>query len=214
MKLVMGAIAVEDVVVFIPETHPTYPLWKDLCSDSFYRIVSDLKSLRGITGEYLFLISCLDVVKDDIRSNFKNCYVIHESNLPNGRGWSPLAYQVLEGKSEITISVIKCADPVDSGDIVKQGKLYLDGSELSDEINKKAFYVKAGLILKAIQEPENRKQVGEVSYYKRRTPDDSELDVNKSIKEQFNLLRICEPRFPAYFNHLGKRYEVSLKKCN
>lgn len=210
MRLILGSIAIEDIVVYVPKSHPTYPLWEELCQESFYRIVSDL---NGVSGDYLFLISCLEIVNEETRKNFKQCYVIHESNLPKGRGWSPLAHQVLEGKKEITVSVIKCADPVDSGDIVKQSRIYLDGSELSDEIHKKAFYVKASLIPSVIRDPECVKQTGEPTYYKRRTPEDSELDINQSILSQFNLLRICEPRYPAFFRHLGFRYEVSLKKC-
>ena len=34
-------------------------------------------------------------------------------------------------------------------------------------------------------------QVGSASYYRRRTKKDSLINVNKSIAEQFNLLRIC-----------------------
>ena len=31
-------------------------------------------------------------------SKFKNVLVVHESELPKGKGWSPLSWQILEGK--------------------------------------------------------------------------------------------------------------------
>lgn len=221
MKLIHGAVAIDDVVVYVPESHPSHKYWAGWSLDSFVRLVTDLESLKSINGDYLFLISCLTIVGDDIGGNFRHCLVIHESELPKGRGWSPLAWQVLEGKNEITVSAIKCSDPVDSGDIVKRSKIFLDGSELSEEIHLKAFEVKSSLVLSVVldqtldrKDAEIIKQSGEPTYYKRRNPDDSEIDPNKSISEQFNLLRICEDRFPAFFNLMGHRYEIKLRKVS
>ena len=50
-----------------------------------------------------------------------------------------------------------------------------------------------------------RAQVGKSEFYSKRTPKDSELDINKSIKDQFNLLRICNnEQFPAFFCYIRK----------
>ena len=57
------------------------------------------------------------------------------------------------------------------------------------------------------------KQTGDESVYPRRTPKDSELDINKTIKEQFNLLRIVDnEKYPAFFEIGGKRYEIKIKE--
>ena len=51
------------------------------------------------------------------------------------------------------------------------------------------------------------------SYFSRRTPDDSELDVDKTITEQFNLMRIAdENRYPCFFFMNGHRYKLTLRK--
>jgi methionyl-tRNA formyltransferase len=43
-------------------------------------------------------------------------------------------------------------------------------------------------------------QEGTESFYNKRYPDDSRLDPNQSIAEQFNLLRIVDnERYPAFF---------------
>jgi len=48
---------------------------------------------------------------------------------------------------------------------------------------------------------------------RRRTPDDSRLDVERSLAEQFDLLRVCDPdRFPAFMEYRGARYSVTLKR--
>ena len=216
MKLIHGSIAVDDVKVFVPESHPSYKYWLEFCQDSFMTVMTDMDEVRKQDGDYLFLISCAEIVGPDVLSRYKNCIVIHEADLPNGRGWSPLAWQILEGKSEITVSAIKCALPVDSGDIIAQGVIKLDGTELADEINEKAFLVKSQLAMAVVLAGTDtaKPQVGESSYYRRRKPEDSELDATKSIAEQFDLLRICEPRFPAFINHRGCKYTVTLEKVD
>ena len=59
-----------------------------------------------------------------------------------------------------------------------------------------------------IKYPDNnfRKQVGKPSTYPRRTPADSKLDIDKTIRDQFNLLRICNNQdWPAFFEISGGR---------
>ena len=43
------------------------------------------------------------------------------------------------------------------------------------------------------------KQMGEATYYRKRNKNDSELDINKSIMEQFNILRITDNLSTAHF---------------
>ena len=56
-------------------------------------------------------------------------------------------------------------------------------------------------------------QVGAATYYAKRTGEDSRLHLDKPIREQFNLLRIADPeRYPAFFDHLGYRYQLVMSK--
>ena len=56
-------------------------------------------------------------------------------------------------------------------------------------------------------------QSGCPTFYGRRTPKDSQLDVNKTIAEQFNLLRVCDNlRYPAYFEYMGNKYILKIFK--
>jgi len=56
-------------------------------------------------------------------------------------------------------------------------------------------------------------QSGKSSFYKKRGPDDSELDPEKTIREQFNLLRIVDnKRYPAFFKLNGIRYRLTIER--
>jgi len=55
-------------------------------------------------------------------------------------------------------------------------------------------------------------QRGEPTSYLRRTPRDSELDINQTIAQQFNLLRTVDnKRYPAFFVYKGKRFKLTIE---
>ena len=57
-----------------------------------------------------------------------------------------------------------------------------------------------------------RKQLGKSTIYNRRYPHDSKLDINLSIKDQFNLLRVFDNKdYPAYFELDGNIYSLKIK---
>ena len=48
-----------------------------------------------------------------------------------------MQWQLLDGCSEITVSLIEAAERIDSGDILNQSTILFDGTELYDEIRQK-----------------------------------------------------------------------------
>lgn len=200
--------------------HPIYiylEQWK--ISNSLEFEITLINNINEIVqgGDILFLISCSQIVTSNIRNIFNNTLVLHASDLPKGRGWSPHIWDIIEGENTITLSLLEAEDSVDTGDIWKKTKIYLDGSELYNEINDKLFKAELDLIMWACNHNSDcvpEKQVSDNSTYrKKRTPRDSRLDVLKSIEEQFNLLRVCDPdRFPAFFIKDGKKYNVKIER--
>ena len=191
--------------------HPCWPHLEKFADTWGFVLTSTVDALAG--GENLFLVSCTQFVDRGIRNRFKHVFVLHESDLPKGRGWSPLAWQILEGKNRIPVTLIEAADEIDAGKIIATATIELDGTELAPEIARKAAEAKIGLIKAALcYELHPRDQVGDATFYPRRRPEDSRLDPHKTIAEQFDLLRICEPRFPAFFDYRGCRYTVEVRK--
>ncbi len=202
-------------------SHPVFPVlvdWKyKRDGDHDISLDTSIRELKG--GDILFLISCNEIVPGDICALYKNTLIIHASDLPLGRGWSPHIWQILEGKNTIKVSLLEARDNVDTGDIWHQMPLELDGTELYDEINKKLFYIESQLMDFAVTHASDiipRKQdATAASYYKKRTPHDSRLDVNGTIKEQFDMLRVADPeRYPAFFEYRGAKYEIKISKAN
>jgi methionyl-tRNA formyltransferase len=178
-------------------------------------LVFDKLELEG--GDILFLVSCSQLIQETDRSNFRTTLVLHASDLPRSRGWSPYIWSILEGANLITVSLIEASEPVDSGAIWLKKKFKLEGHELFSEINNKLFSTELKLMTKAVEKYKDIvpiQQSGDPGLYlRKRSPEDSRLDPNKTIAEQFDLLRVVDPkRFPAFIDYRGKRYLIKIEK--
>ncbi|WP_396439425.1 formyltransferase family protein [Limnohabitans sp.] len=171
-------------------------------------------------GEMLFLVSYSEIIDAKVRDMYLVTLVLHASDLPKGRGWSPHIWEIVNGAETITLSLLEAEDKVDSGRIWKKLDIPVPKNALWNEINHLLFEAEVEMINFAVENfgtasPSLQKATENASYYPKRTPADSRIDVNKSIAEQFDLIRVCDPnRFPAYFEHLGFRYTLKLEKTH
>ncbi len=174
---------------------------------------------REITSpkDIVFILSYGKIVEKQFLLKNKHNIVVHESDLPQGKGWSPLTWQILDGKNKIPITLFEADEKVDSGVIYLQDTIELKGHELTDEIREQQAQKTINLIAKFIKSYVNSKgktQQGQETFYPRRTPKDSELNPDKTIREQFNLLRVVDnERYPAFFNYKGHKYLLKIYKA-
>ena len=178
---------------------------------------AEVKLVRDVAEvDFLFLIACHQIVRQDVRSRFAYTLVVHGSRLPKGRGWSPLIWQILEGANELPLALINAEDGVDTGDIWRIETIRLDGTELSDEIQARIAKATTDLMHWALvhcRSTQPTVQEGEPTYYPRRRPADSEVQPGQTIEEIFDRLRVADPeRYPAFFEHRGQRYAIALRK--
>lgn len=209
----------EITVLCTDRTHPVYPHLEQWCMrqrDSHDVLLTDrMEALVG--GELLFLISCGQIISLNVRERYRHALVVHASDLPRGRGWSPLVWQIIEGRNAVAVTLLEADDPVDSGAIWAKRWLHFEGHELFDEINAALFGAEIELMDLAVQQcntikPQSQDST-EVSWYPRRKPQDSRLDPEQSLAAQFNLLRVADPdRYPAFFELHGHRYEIRIRK--
>lgn len=179
-------------------------------------LVFDKTNLEG--GDILFLVSCSQIIRETERNRYKAALVLHASDLPKGRGWSPYVWAVLNGANQITVSLLEAEESVDSGAIWLKTSFALEGHELLPEINEKLFASELKLMTMAVEQFSQItpiKQYGDPgTYMPKRSPEDSRIDPNKTIAEQFDLLRVVDSqRYPAFFDCRGKRYVIRIEKA-
>ena len=58
-----------------------------------------------------------------------------------------------------------------------------------------------------------KKQIGKSNFLKKRYPKDSKLNIHKTIKENFNLLRINNNnQWPSFFEYRKSKYIIKIYK--
>jgi methionyl-tRNA formyltransferase len=181
-------------------------------------LIRSKKDLPG--GQILFMISCSEIIGAEDRATYCASLVLHASDLPRGRGWSPHIWQIIGGAETITLSLLEAEDAVDSGRLWQQITFPVPKHALWDEVNELLFSAEIKLIdfaVKAFDEviPIPQNPDIEPTYLPRRRPADSMIDPERSIASQFDRIRICDPiRFPAYFELYGHRYKLLLEKVS
>lgn len=205
-------------ILHTPTNHPIKPWllnWIDMQKNLHEIDLVDTKE-NLVGGDILFLISCSEFISKIERDKFKKTLLIHASDLPKGRGWSPHIWEILNGAEQIVISLLEAEDKIDSGDIWKKVKVNISKSALYDEINRDIFNAELRLMEFAISNFNNvivQKQSNiDPTYWPKRTSKESELNLNKTINEQFDILRVSDPnRFPAFFYKNGKKFILKIE---
>lgn len=168
-------------------------------------------------GDVCLLLSCGRLLSAEQLALHRHNLVVHESALPHGQGWSPMTWQILEGASTIPITQFEAVADLDAGPIYLQQQIDLQGHELVEEWRALQAQVTFELCLAwfdryrvvvAAAQPQH----GEASYYRRRPPADFQMDPERSLAEQFNLLRVVDnQRYPAFFPWRGRRYIIHVR---
>jgi len=207
-------------VVCSDQNHPIYQRLEDWVrsrSGDQAELLTRVRDAQG--GDILLLISCSELVKAEVRGRYQKTLVVHASDLPRGRGWSPHIWQILDGADEITVTLLEAEDRVDSGAIWAQRRIEIPKSALYDEIHDRLFSAELDLMSFAVDEfstvrPKPQSD-DDATYFPRRTPEDSRIDPEQSIASQFDLMRVADPdRYPAFFDHRGARYQIRLTKLD
>lgn len=202
--------------------HPVVPHLREWCTAMEGKghevsLLFDRSELQG--GDVLFLVSCAQLIGGADRDRFRSALVLHASDLPAGRGWSPHVWAIVRGERQITVCLLEAREPVDSGDVWLRASFELEGHELLQEINAKLFRAELALMTEAIDRYDSIlpvEQSGHAgTYLRRRTPLDSQLDPQATIAAQFDLLRVVDnDRYPAFFDYRGCRYRLRIEKAS
>ena len=165
--------------------------------------------VKKLNPEFIFFPDWSWIIPEKITSNYK-CVCLHESNLPKFRGGSPLQNQIIRGITKTKTTAFFMSKGIDEGDIILQQDLSLSGR--MDEIFLRMIENDFKIIEKIILgNYKLTKQKGRRSIFKRRKPEESELDSSPHSLEYFyNFIRMLDDPYPNAFIRLGDK-KVILK---
>jgi methionyl-tRNA formyltransferase len=158
----------------------------------------NIGNLDSINPVKIFIPHWSYIIPDEIFEKYE-CVVFHMTDLPFGRGGSPLQNLIVLGKVETKISALKVVKELDAGPIYLKNKLSLNGT--AEEIFLRANSIIELMIIEIInKELEPNEQKGVVVHFKRRKPKDSNIINLKNIKEIYNHIRMLDAEgYPKAF---------------
>lgn len=175
-------------------------------------LVHDQQAATG--GDICFLLSCTKIVKKNFLKRYGHNIVVHASDLPAGKGFTPLKWQILEGRNEIVLTMFEAVEAVDAGPYYQKETLRFDGTELLDELQAAMAEKIIAMCMSYALAPQDypaREQEGAETFYRRPTKEDDRLDIDRTIREQFNHFRVADnERFPLWFSYMGKKYCIKI----
>lgn len=170
-----------------------------------------LEWLKKINPRYVFFPHWSYRIPEEIFSTYE-CVIFHMTDLPYGRGGSPLQNLILRGHHETVISAIRCEAELDAGPIYLKYPLSLQGSA-SD-----IFWVSGKIVedmVNQIIESEMTPlpQEGAPTYFSRRSQEQSNIDDVSidSLEGFYDFIRMLDADgYPRAFVDLhGYRLELS-----
>lgn len=209
------------VAILLDKTNPwltNYLSFKYLkLNKRFYYFKFFFNSLEIKNYDIVFILGYTKILPEKFLKKNKLNLIIHESKLPQNRGFSPVQWQILKNKKNLAVSLLKAEKRVDSGNIILTSKLRFNGTELYEEIREKQANSTIFLIkqfLKFYPKYKEKKQNKfNSSFNRKRNKNDSRLDIKKSIQKQFNILRVSNnEEWPAHFYYKKNKYILKIFK--
>ena len=161
-----------------------------------------IEHLGAISPEFVFFPHWSHRIDRRIHETFA-CVIFHMTDLPFGRGGSPLQNLIVRGFSETKISALRCVSELDAGPIYLKRSLSLLGT--AEEIFLRASDVIEGMIVEMLDKtPEAVAQTGVPTLFKRRKADEGDLALAESLEQAFDLIRMLDADgYPPAFVHIG-----------
>lgn len=146
--------------------------------------------LTDIQPKHIFFPHWSSYIDKEIYETF-NCIIFHMTDLPFGRGGSPLQNLIARGIYETKISALKCVKELDAGPIYLKKPLSLHGN--AEEIYLRASKIITDMISYIIEEnPVPEKQHGDVVTFTRRKPEESNIHHLTSLEQVYDYIRMLD----------------------
>ncbi len=160
------------------------------------------------------------IVPKDVLSIPRLGFILfHSSDLPRGRGWAPI-YNTIVCGLPLVQSLLFSAPGVDTGNIIAKARYPLQGNETEREVRLVDDLMTLRLLEESLK-PLLRGEItgilqneNEATWWRRRTPENSVVDLNKPLIELIDYLRALPKSAPAFFDYKGRRFYLTMEPAD
>lgn len=176
----------------------------------------NLSFLEQEKPDFIFFPHWSYIIPENIFNSY-NCIVFHMTDLPYGRGGSPLQNLILRGHKKTVLSALKVDKGIDTGDIYLKKELSLNGNareifQRTGELIEEMIY--SIIDTKSLPTP----QKGIPVIFNRRNPEESDISKLTQVEEVYNYIRMLDADgYPQAFletNHFKFEFTESKLENN
>lgn len=164
--------------------------------------LTEMLKAEGGRIRYIFFLHWHWLVPESIWKHYE-CVCFHMSDLPYGRGGSPLQNLIDRGHRETVLTALKMNGELDAGPVYRKLPLSLDGRAEDIFINaaRSSFQLVRWMLE---HQPVPKPQEGEPVYFNRRSPEQSELPRTGTLASLYDHIRMLDaPTYPPGFIEYG-----------
>ena len=167
------------------------------------------EAVEEINPAWIFVPHWSHIISEEIWSRWPTI-IFHMTDLPYGRGGSPLQNLIALGHTNTMLTALRCTAGLDAGEIYLKEPLSLYGS--AEEIFLRADGLIEMMIERIVQDsPIPTPQQGQPVFFKRRTPTQSNLAscTNNDLSSWYDQIRMLDAEgYPhAFLDICGMRLE-------
>ena len=147
--------------------------------------------------------------------------VLHDSLLPNYRGFSPTVWALINGEDYCGATMLCAAESVDSGDIIDQVRVKIGPEETIADVTEKVTTAYLTMLeqnlplLKAGSATRKPQDHSLATYTCKRVPEDNLIDWREPAQSTFNLVRAVTHPYPgAYTFYRGAKLIIWSAQAN
>ncbi|MFC6379993.1 methionyl-tRNA formyltransferase [Psychrobacter glacincola] len=160
------------------------------------------KLAAGFDPKYIFFPHWRWIVPAEILNNYE-CVCFHMTDVPYGRGGSPLQNLIVRGHKDTVLTALQMEKDLDTGPVYLKQALSLAGSAeaIYNRASQSAWEMIAKIIADQIQPIPQR---GDTVVFQRRTPKQSEIPSDLVPKQLYDYIRMLDaPGYPKAFIDKG-----------
>lgn len=171
-------------------------------------------NLKKLNPELFIVAGFSTILKSDlINLPAKGTINLHAGRLPEYRGGSPLNWQIINGETKATITIIKIDQGIDTGEILQEQEILIDKSTDINDLHNKANKLFPKLTINVINQIETLGKLSgrsqdckNATYWHQRNENDGHIDFEKLNTIQVSqLVRALTTPYPGAWAFLKKK---------
>jgi methionyl-tRNA formyltransferase len=185
----------------------------ELTGDTFHLINEKTALTRevlvALNPRYVLFPHWSYIIPAEIFEHFE-CVIFHMTDVPFGRGGSPLQNLIARGIYETKITALRCVQELDAGPVYMKRPFSLHGA--AEEIYLRAAATIEQMIEEiVVTQPTPVPQTGEITTFQRRKPSESSITDKQTLREVFDYIRMLDAEgYPkAFIETNALRFEFS-----